>query len=460
MIAPAEVAGAPPRPSLLRGSALYLVAHGSGLGLSLLTSVLLVRVTTPADTASYLLFLQAVALVTMLLHGVAPATLRFAPLARGEGGAAATAVLRRRLLALLLLLWLLLLPPLLLVWPWLTTRLGAAELAAIGTVAAGVAALTALGRVITAYLRSFRSYVAAAFFDQLGIRGILCGGLVLLYLRHRATSWVEIAGLFAAATAVTMVVQVTALLRTTPLETPPGITAHAAPPLPHILRAALALGGNALMTGLLFNCDLWVLSANRPHHEVAVYGMMLRLLQVVAVSPLVAAFVVPQEFSRLHAEGKQRELEALARGAATGTTLVALAGALVLLLAGRPLIAWLFGPLYVAGWGILLVLVAARLWDAAAGPAASLLLMTGHHRRVLATTAAGAIGGLLLALLLAPRLGGPGVATAVALALALTNVVNVHGARRLLGVHTYAYGAWEEWRRVALLPWSRLRARR
>jgi O-antigen/teichoic acid export membrane protein len=389
--------------------------------------------------ASYLLFLRAVTVVGLALQlGMASPILRFVPLLRGEDGERGTGTLRRRVFAVQLAVWAIVLPPLVLLWPATSWRLGVPELGGAAAAIAGMGALASLSRLFGAYLRAFRRY-AAAVLEQLLPRALIAAGLLVLYALGERVSWATLAALFSAAMIACALAQAAALATTTAAETRGTRAARSAPSVAGIARMATIVGAHGLAAALLVSADLWVLSMARTHREVAVYGMMLSLLQLVTIGSLAAQFVVPQEFSHLHAEGRHAELQHLARQSATATLLFATVAALALALAGRPLISVLLGPQYVAGWGMLLVLAVGRLWDAASGPAGSLLLMTGHHVRVTVTTLACTALSVALALALAPRWGGYGVAAASSLGLIAVNVVNVRAARRLLGVVSMAH---------------------
>ena len=451
--------------AMRRGALAFAASHGVALVLGLGSSVLLARAAPPPTVATYLLLLQAATAASVVLQlGLAPAVLRFAPATRGAGGREASALLRRRLLLLQGLVWAAAAPPLLLAWPWIARRLGAPELAGAGGMIVGLAALFALGQIADAYLRAFRRYGAsAALKDVVPRLVLLCGWLALLWRFRGDAAWPLLAAAYVAARVVALLGYAIALRGTSGDEESEPRAAHPSPALGSIFATALVMGLRGAAGILLVSADLWILSALRSHDEVAVYGMMTRLLQVVALSPLIAAFVIPQEFALLHADGRREELERLARTAATAVTVlaaVALAGLVVL---GKPFIRLAFGESYVAGWTLILVLGAGRLWDAFAGAAGFMLQMTGHHARLLLLTLGAALLNLGLALLLAPRWGPLGVAAASALCLALFNLAAVWSVRRLLGISTMAYLSPVEWRRALaqLLPaWRRAAAPR
>ena len=434
-------------PGLMRGSLLYAGAHVAGLAASLGGNALLVRVATPQDVASYLMFLQAVSVLGLALQlGLPSVAQRFAPLMPGVAAGRAAVTLRRRLFVVQVAIWAAILPLFVWAWPAMSWRVGAAELGGVALALAAMGAMASLARLLGGWLRALRRYTASAVLDQLGPRALLALGLAAFFLARERVSWVALAALYSGVMATCSIGQAFALRRTA--DSRGGDARVAPPPVGEIASMTLLVGAQLVAATLLMSSDLWVLSAARSHREVAVYGMMLSLLQVVAVGSIAAQLVVPQEMSRLHVEGRRDELEALARTSATATLLVAALAAGVLVLFGRPLIAVLLGSSYVSGWGMLLVLLAGRLFDAAAGPAGSLLVMTGHHARVTVATLGAAALTILLALALAPRWGGYGVAAATSAGLVAVNSVNVLAARRLLGVRVTAYPRLAPYRQV------------
>jgi O-antigen/teichoic acid export membrane protein len=443
--------GEPATARLRRGFAVFASNHGAALVVSLAASALLVRLGGQADVASYLLLVQGISSLSYVLQlGLAPAALRFAPLARGAGGQRTTAALRRRLLGVQAVIWAAVLPALVLAWPTLTRLVDAPELAGVGPEVAGGAVLASLVVVGAAYLRAFHRYATAAVIGQLLVRVLtLAAFFALLVAGVAPVSWTSLLAAFLAAQALTALATAVALRRTTRLEEDaprPALPPPAAGPLG---RFIVVTGARNLTSILLVSADLWILSALRSHEEVAVYGMMIRLLQLVVVSNLVASLVVPQEFSVLEEAGRRRELERLARSAATAATAIAAVAALALVLAGRPLIALAFGPEYVAGWGILLVLIAGQLANTVTGPAGFLLQMTGHHVALLGSTALAALLAVGTSVLLAPAWGGYGVAAGVSLGFTALAILNVLTVWQRLGVRSWAYASPRAWRQLA-----------
>lgn len=434
--------------SLRRGGLMFGAGHLLALGLGLASSALLTRAAQPATVAYYLLLLQAAMAVAVVFQmGLGLAALRFAPATRGAGGHAASALLRRRLLLLQVAVWLLAAPPVVLAWPALVERLRAPELANAGGLVVGLAALLALSFLCDCYLRAYRRYATSAALRDVVARLLIPAGLLAVAWRYQgAADWPVLAAVFVGAQLVVSLAYALALRSTSAGEESEERAAHSPPPLRTIASTAAVMGLRGVAGIAMVYSDLWVLSATSSHQEVAVYGMMARLLQVVSLSPILSGFLIPQEFALLHADGRREQMERLARSAATAVTLLsalALAGVVLL---GRPFIRVALGEEYVRGWPWLLVLGVGVLWDAGAGAAGYLLQMTGHQVRLLLITLGAAACNLALAVWLAPRWGGYGVAVATTFSLVLLNTATVYSARRLLGIRSFAYSSWPEWR--------------
>jgi O-antigen/teichoic acid export membrane protein len=420
------------------------------MALGFVSSTVLVRVAGPQDVASYLLLLQATTALGLILQlGLGPAALRFAPVSRGEGGTAATALLRRRLFRIQLTLWCFIVPPLALAWPWIARRLDAPELANATPFLIAAGLLASLGHLADNYLRAFRLYGSSALFTHLTARVLLVGGFAALWLSAADdVPWQLLISIFLGAQLAQVLGYALSLPRTTPGETSEPRTALLPPDIRTILGATTAMGLRSAASVLFVSADLWVLSWARPHEEVAVYGIVTRVLQVMAALPGIANFVIPQELAVLYADGRRDEMERLARTASTFMALLSGACILGILGLGRPLLHLAFGDTYMSGWTILLILAVGTFWDTASGSAGYALQMSGHHTRLLLLTAGAAVMNVLLSMALAPVWGGHGVALATTVTLITLNLAMVHSARRLIGIRTFIYLEPARWREV------------
>jgi O-antigen/teichoic acid export membrane protein len=451
-----SVAGPPARstaPSdrqLRRGGALFGFNQVLGLGLGFLGSMFLVRIATPEDVASYLLLLQAIMAVGMVLQlGLGPAALRFAPMSRGEGGVAATALLRRRLFGLQVAIWALVVPPFALAWPWIARRLEAPELDSASLFIVGAAVLASFGHLVHHYLRAFRLYTVVAVLSNPVPRGLILGGYLALWaLGVRDVPWEFLISIFVLSQLVTAAGFALALKATSAGEASELRAANPAPDIRVILGTTTALGLRSAAQVVLVSSDLWILSWARSHEEVAMYGVAARVLQVISTIPAMANFIVPQEFSMLHADGRKEEMERLARTASTSVAMLSSLALLAMLVFGKPLIHFAFGDTYLPSWSILMILTVGSFWDSVSGSAGFVLQMSGHHNRLLALSAAAAVCNIALGVLIAPVWGAHGVAFVTSVTLIAINSGLVWSARSLVGVRTFVYFEPARWRKV------------
>jgi O-antigen/teichoic acid export membrane protein len=432
---------------LRRGGALFGVSQLAGMALSFLSGMVLVRVAAKPDVASYLLLQQAIMAVSLVLQlGLGPAALRFAPITRGRGGERTTAVLRRRLFGIQIGLWTLVIPILALAWPRIARSMEAPELALATPLLLGAAMLTSFGHLLDNYLRAFRMYSTSAPLTHVVPRGlVLLGFLTLGAVSTGTVPWEVLASIYVGALLATAIAYAFALPSTTPEETSEPRTAHAPPGVLEILGTSTPMGLRSAASILYVASSLWILSWATTKEQVAVYGVAAALLQILSAIPSMASFVIPQEFSLLHADGRTAEMERLARTAATFVAALSIASFLGLLLLGRPLIRLAYGADYVGAWSILLILAVGTLWDAVSGSAGFVLQMTGRHVLLLLFTLGGGVLNVLLSLALAPRWGGHGIALATSITFVAFNVATVSAVRRLVGVRTFVYLKPSEW---------------
>ncbi len=448
---PAGSAGSAPRATLRRGGVLFAATHFAGMAVGFVGSALMVRVAPRAAVASYLLLLQAITAVALALQlGLAQAVLRFGPLTRGQGGRRATRLLARRLYGIQITAWLAAVPLLVLLWPGLVWRLDAAELVPAWPWLVAAAMLISFNSLADAQLRVARLYTASALLSHLAVRALVAAAFVALFVSGASrVSWHALATIYLGAQLATAAGYLLALPATRrDLETEPR-AAQEPPGVKTNLGTTSAMGLRSAVAVFMASCDLWILSWARTHQEVAVYGVMLSVLQLMGVLPTIANLVIPQEFALLHADGRRAELEWLARTSSTVVAILSLGTLAALALFGRPLLDLAFGEKYAAGWSILLILAVGRFWDAACGSAGYMLQMTGSHVRLLALTVTAALANVALSLALARPYGGHGVALANAASLVALNTAMVATANRRVGVKTFVYLAPRQWLRVA-----------
>ncbi len=199
-----------------------------------------------------------------------------------------------------------------------------------------------------------------------------------------------------------------------------------------VLRYSPWLAGMLMMALLPRSLDVLVLGWSRPLREVGSYAALSAIAAVVTLAPTaVSQTLAPRVAGRYAAgdlEGARQELARYLR---------------VALLLGSPVFAglasfgpWLdvvFGPKYRFQPGLCMILSLSAFVSAVFGPMASSLTMTGRHRIEAAWLGVGTIVFVASALLLAPRYGGVGVASAGLAGYLITNIARTVISRSVLG---------------------------
>jgi O-antigen/teichoic acid export membrane protein len=211
--------------------------------------------------------------------------------------------------------------------------------------------------------------------------------------------------------------------------------------LPLVRFSAPVSGMVVLGTALLW-LDALLLGAFRSAGEVAVYGLVVRMLLI--GSGILAALV--QAFgplvTQLLAMERRRHLQDILRGATRWSvalsapllTLVMLVGGHVLAALGQP-----------AGRGAAaaVILGVAFLVDASTGPVGHVLTMSGRSWLNFVNNAVALVSNVLLNLLLIPSFGLLGAAASWAVVIVGLNVVRVFQVRSLFGITPLGRSLWK-----------------
>lgn len=232
------------------------------------------------------------------------------------------------------------------------------------------------------------------------------------------------------ATWITALVQLLLMQRRIARELPPGGREFAPAEWTRTSLPLLAVTGAEL---LIQNTDLLVIGKHLSPEEAAIYFAAAKTMALVVFVHYAVGSAAAKRFATLHARGDGGALAAFARDSVRWTFWPSFAATLVLLALGKPLLG-LFGPQFVDGYPVMLVLAAGFLGRAAMGPSEFLLNMAGEQRLCAFIVAAAAALNLLLQLLLVPSFGAIGAAVATSAVLIGIALTNATVARRRLGL--------------------------
>ncbi len=193
----------------------------------------------------------------------------------------------------------------------------------------------------------------------------------------------------------------------------------------------------------LQNADVLIVSSLMSPHSVAVYFAAAKTMSLIMFVHYAVGSAVANRFSALNARGDRNALKAFVRDAVNWTFWPSLAAAILILLLGRPLL-WLFGPDFLEGYPVMMILVAGFLFRSAMGPSEFLLNMLGEQNACAVVLVFTAVLNIVLNLALIPVFGLNGAALATALALIATALLQYLVARRRLGIDVAIWSSWRK----------------
>jgi O-antigen/teichoic acid export membrane protein len=182
--------------------------------------------------------------------------------------------------------------------------------------------------------------------------------------------------------------------------------------------------------------------------KIGIYNAAIRTASIINFVLMAISATATPKYAELYARNQQDELRAYVMHTARWIFWPSLLGAIVLILGGKYVL-MAFGPAFVEGYPVLVILVLSNLWLAATGNVDALLNMTGHQRicaRIMVWT------GLLFIVLnftLIPILGVVGAAVAVWASLTFKFVWMVIVAKKRLGILALVTLSWPRLRRRA-----------
>jgi O-antigen/teichoic acid export membrane protein len=191
---------------------------------------------------------------------------------------------------------------------------------------------------------------------------------------------------------------------------------------------------------LLNYSDVIVLAQFRPANEVAIYYAAAKTIALVSFIYYSVAQTIAHRFVAYDVSGNREGLTAFLKQSVRLTFWPSLVVILGLLALGHPLLR-LFGREFVAGYDLMFIMAVGLLARAAVGPAERLLNMLGERHAcaiIYATSFAISVG---LCVLLIPRLGLAGAATASSIALVFESASLFLVAKYRLGLHCLIVGA-------------------
>jgi O-antigen/teichoic acid export membrane protein len=286
-------------------------------------------------------------------------------------------------------------------------------------------------------LQGFKRVIAAQVPNVIG-RPLMFGlGVALVaYLSGVPLGAPGAIGMQLAATAVTLVISSRALRHATPLEARSAVPAFRTGYWLHAVVGLLLISGSNLI--LSTQMDVLVVGTLLGAHDAGVYGAASQLTSLIGFGATAIAFIVTPMLADLHARGNTRDLQRLVTFGVRANLAVSLPTLPLLMLFGKLFLGW-FGPAFVAGYTVLIILAVGRvIVTPIMALAGYVMTMTGRQYQagfISAVTAALNIG---LAIALTPRFGALGTAMATSIAAIVRTVASAIYIKRALNISLLA----------------------
>ena len=194
-------------------------------------------------------------------------------------------------------------------------------------------------------------------------------------------------------------------------------------------------------SALLYNqANLWIIGMFMSTEAVGVFGVALRLVNLVIFSLRAFSTILPPIMSSIYASDDRNELRRVVSESTRWILSISMPIILILIFEGKLILEYAFGEGFEDAYIVLVILTAGQLINAGSGLVGLLLQMTGRHKIQLKLTLFWGVISIALSFILVPLFGITGAAIAIASCLAMTNITAVFIAYKRLSIVTLARG--------------------
>ncbi len=195
------------------------------------------------------------------------------------------------------------------------------------------------------------------------------------------------------------------------------------------------------MSVLLYTqADIWILGMFTPTDTVGIYGISAKLVLLVYFPMMAFSAIVPPLISSIHTSGNLQELRKVVSESTRWILSMAMPVVLILLLEGKLVLRYAYGPEFEAGYAVLVILTAGQLIKAGSGLIGGILQMTGEHRIYMKINIIWGVLNIILNIFLVPRFGMIGAAAATAFCLSMIDIICIFVVYKRLSILTLPKG--------------------
>ncbi len=205
-----------------------------------------------------------------------------------------------------------------------------------------------------------------------------------------------------------------------------------------ILDVAYTIIFTSMSVLVYTQADIWILGMFKSTEIVGIYGIAAKLVLLVYFPMLAFGAIIPPLISSIYASGNQNELREMVGASTRWILSIAMPIILILVIEGKFILSFAYGGAFSAGYIPLLILVTGQLIKASAGLIGVILQMSGGHRIYMQINILGGLLNIVLNLILVPRFGMIGAATATAFCLSMIDIICIFIIKKRLSILTIA----------------------
>lgn len=194
----------------------------------------------------------------------------------------------------------------------------------------------------------------------------------------------------------------------------------------------------AVVSFFISQLDLWFLASFFTSSEVAVYGVVLRVIALVSIPLLIVNLSLQPYIPEMIEAGEKEKLERLLRRVSALLLVPSAVVLSILAMYGGAILGRVFGSEYSIGAGALTVLTVAKLAQIASGSCGTLLIMAGHQKDLFKISIANAFLLIVLLFILVKPYGMLGCALATAIIAVTQNLAMLFVAKARTNIWTCA----------------------
>lgn len=268
-------------------------------------------------------------------------------------------------------------------------------------------------------------YIKEFFQPGLGIIFIILLSLIGLKLYSAAVAW-----------DISIILGFLFALFLTARVFPEVIDRHIRPSFnPDLVKFSLPLMGIGLLQFLILWTDTLMLGYFRPMGDVGIYRVAAQTALILILFLTSSNAIFGPILAELYSKRK-KEINNLFK-ITTKWTFYSSFIAFIIIIFSRKEIMQIFGPEFIAGTGVLLLLATAQLVNCGTGGVGYALIMSGRERLEFTNTALVALLNILLNILLIPVYGMLGAAMATGISIAAISVIRLVEGYRVLNLFPY-----------------------